>query len=127
MKSLKTALAWGLSFSLVYVLFVLAVFLARGPEAFEQAGTTLPRVAAAYVASGFVGGVLFGLLMPLGRTRAGAALLGLIVAIPVAHIVMLAVDSAALYGAPRPVVTIGTALILGPLCGVAMWYVNHRF
>lgn len=81
-------------------------------------------VIAAYAIAGLIGGGVFGLLLPLGRTRLGAALLGLIVAVPVMHLVSLAVD---LEGTPRLKVVLLTAALLGPMCGVGLWYVNSSF
>jgi hypothetical protein len=121
---LKTGIGWGWRFAAVYIVFVLGLFLLRGPGPFERSGTTLPMVIAAYAIAGMIGGGVFGLLLPLGRTRLGAAFLGLIVAVPVMHVVSLAVD---LEGAPRLTVVLLTAALLGPMSGVGLWYVNSSF
>lgn len=120
----KTGIGWGWRFAAVYIVFVLGLFLLRGPGPFERSGTTLPMVIAAYTVAGLIGGGIFGILLPLGRTRFGAALLGLIVAVPVIHVVTLAVD---LEGASRLTVVLLTASLLGPMSGVGLWYVNSSF
>ena len=113
--------------AMVYFLLVLLIYVFRGSAPFERAGTTLSQVSLGYLIGGLVGGVVFGLLLPLGKTRAGAALLGFVVAVPVIHVIMLAVDESALYGTSRLVITLLTAVILGPACGVAVWYMDRSY
>jgi hypothetical protein len=50
--------------------------------AFEAGHTTLPKLIAAYVASGLVVGVVVGLLLPLARWKSGAAVIGMVATIP---------------------------------------------
>lgn len=121
---LKAGITWGLCFVATYIVFVIGLFLLRGPGPFERSGTTLPKVVAAYAIGGLVGGAVFGILLPLGRTRVGAALLGLVVALPVMHVISLAVD---LEGVPRLTVVLLSAVALGPMCGVGLWYINDGF
>ncbi len=126
-QRVRVGLGWGLSFAGVYTAFVLVVALLRGSAPFERVGTTLPKAIAAYVVAGLLGGAAFGLLLPVGRTRLGAAVLGFVIALPVMYTITIAMDPAALENTSRWVVTLGSAVILGPAGGLSLWYVNRRY
>ena len=81
----------------------------------------------AYCLAGLVGGGVFGLLLPMGRTRRGAALLGFLVALPITYALGMAVEPPERWFSRLPVVALLSAVILGPASGLSMWYVNRRF
>lgn len=89
---IRIGLEWGASFAAVYSAYVTLLWLLRGEGPFERADTTLGKVILAYFLAGLVGGAVFGLLLPMGRNRWGAALLGFLVALPVTYALGMAVE-----------------------------------
>lgn len=118
LKNLKTGLIWGLRYAFAYSLIVLVIAVTRGAEPFQKAGTTLLAVLVVYWSAGVVTGSIVGILLPLGKSMAGAALLGAIGSIPVSCAVLLATQPPSHWGAELPLfVVIG--LLIGPLFGLA--------
>lgn len=124
---IRTGLEWGASFAAVYSAYVVVLWLFRGEAPFEKAETTVVEVILAYCLAGLVGGTVFGILLPLGRSRLGAAFLGFLVALPVTYALGMAVEAPDRWFSHLPVVAVLSALLLGPACGLSMWYVNRRF
>ena len=79
----------------VYCAYVVVLFLVRGPGPFDRHGVTLGAMLATYVAGGLACGLLYGALHPLGRSYAGAMLLGVACATAVFSAVCVAA-----YGLP---------------------------
>jgi hypothetical protein len=125
--NLRSGLEWGAAFAAVYSGYAVLLWLVRGAAPFRGAETTLPKVLAAYFAAGLVGGGLFGLCLPLGRTRPGAALLGLLIGVPVMYAMVLAATPPSEWMGDGLVAGLIGGGCLGPVAGVAMWYVNRRF
>lgn len=123
-SNLRTGLEWGLSFALFYSAYVLLLALIKGPGVFIRAGTTLLTVVAAYFLGGLVGGAAFGLLLPLGRSLTGAAVLGFIVALPVTAAIGMSLWPPEVWLSKTPVILIASGT-LGPLCGASMWFVTQ--
>jgi hypothetical protein len=77
---------------------------------------------AAFFCAGIVGGLVFGLLMPMGSTVFGAAVLGLIVGLPVLFLMTLAVfPDLSVTSGKFLFVWLGATLWLGPAGGAALW------
>lgn len=82
-RNLRTGLGYGVAYAAVYSAFVLVLALLAGERLFAGSGTSLVRVVLGYVAAGVGGGLVVGLLLPLGGTKLGAASVGFVAAIPV--------------------------------------------
>jgi hypothetical protein len=82
-RNLRTGMGYGVAYAAVYSAFVLVLALVVGERLFAGSGTSLVRVVFGYVAAGVGGGLVVGLLLPLGGTKLGAALVGFVAAIPV--------------------------------------------
>jgi hypothetical protein len=74
--------AVGLFEALGFSVHAVALFLLSGPTVFQASGATLGQTILAYVVGGAASGVLIGLLLPLGRWRAGATLIGAFALVP---------------------------------------------
>src|SRR6266576_312075 len=90
-ERLFTGLRWGFVYAAACSAVALASILIRGPGVLRPYHVGVLGVIALYFASGIVGGSVFGLLMPIGQTLGGAALLGWLVMIPVAALISIVV------------------------------------
>lgn len=72
----------GVAMAVLLSAWALAVYLFRGPGAFQGLGTSFTVVVAVNFAAGILGGVIVGLLLPLTVWRWGAVVVGILAAIP---------------------------------------------
>jgi hypothetical protein len=72
----------GIAAALLTSVVAIVQYVVTNGAAFAQHGTTLWGVLRLYIAAGLLGGLLFGLLLPVARWRWGAALLGAIAMMP---------------------------------------------
>jgi hypothetical protein len=126
LDNLKSGTRWGLAFAAFYSAAAVLIWLVRGDVAFEAQGTSLWQVLLAYVAGGMAAGVVVGLLMPLGRTRFGAGVIGFVAAVPVMFVVGMAVSPPPTWFTRVPIVAFGCAAILGPIVGIQFWNAARR-
>jgi hypothetical protein len=124
---IRSGLVWGAGFAAVYSAYVILVGILNGGEPFEAAGTSLARVVGVYWLGGLLGGTVFGLALPLTRTRGGAAVVGVLAAFPVWCAIGLAVEPVSGWFTTVPANAALLALVAGPTCGLALWYVNRHF
>jgi hypothetical protein len=123
---IRSGLAWGAGFAAAYSVYVILVGILNGRAPFEAAGTSLARVVGVYWLGGLLGGTVFGLALPLTRTRGGAAIVGALAAFPVWCAIGLAVEPVSRWLTTVPANAGMLALVAGPICGVALWYVNRH-
>ena len=64
---------YGVLFSLVYDVYAVGLFVMSGAEPFKRDGITIGIAIAAYTVGGIVAGSIVGALLPLSRSRIGAA------------------------------------------------------
>ena len=125
--SLRANVAWGVrrgvTAGLFFVGWAALVFLARGTVAVATPGggsLTLAAVIAAYLAGGALAGAVVGALRPLGRSRPGSALLGLMAAVPLFVAIRFAAEGPAPWTRGDTVLVGVCALFAGPLTGLAL-------
>jgi len=82
---------WGAAYSAVLVAWVVFLWLVRGSEPFDRRGVTFLAVVIVYVVGGPVTGAVVGLLLPFAKSSLGAALTGIVAAIPVTVIIIATV------------------------------------
>jgi hypothetical protein len=82
----------GIGMACILSLYVLVLYLFRGPAPFQAYGTTLLNTVWAYFVGGAAAGVVVGLLHPVTRTAWGAALVGFVAGIPVYWAAMISLD-----------------------------------
>src|SRR6266516_3389796 len=123
---LSTGLRWGFMYAAVCSAVGLGSVLIRGPSALRPYHLSVAGMVALYLGCGMVGGSVFGLLMPVGRTLLGAVFLGLLVAIPVAVLMVMAVAPDITPGSGEFVWTCSGVSLLGPVGGAGLWIVNSR-
>ncbi len=120
-ERLFTGLRWGFVYAAACSAVALASILIRGPGVLRPYHVGVLGVIALYFASGIVGGSVFGLLMPIGQTLGGAALLGWLVMIPVAALISIVVAPDLRPGSAEFVWVCAGVSLLGPVCGAAFW------
>ena len=100
--------------------------LISGPSALRPYHLSVAGMVALYLACGIVGGSVFGLLMPLGRTLVGSVFLGLLVAIPIAVLMAMVVAPDVAPGTGEFMWICAGVALLGPVAGAGLWIVNNR-
>jgi hypothetical protein len=112
---------WGLMFGLIYVLILGVLFALQGPEMFRPYDTTFTEVATLYLMGGVGGGLIVGLLRPLLRRRWGAALVGILAAIPVGLGFQMMRIGSAPWGTKDTLVVAIFSVALGATVGWVNW------
>jgi len=100
--------------------------LVHGPGVLRPYHLSLAGMIAVYLVAGIVGGSIFGLFMPLGRSLLGAAFLGFVVAIPIAVLMAIIVAPDVAPGTGEFVWICAGVSLLGPVGGAGLWIVNNR-
>lgn len=72
----------GLMLACIYLLFLAVPTIFFGYNAFEAEAGSVERSIMLYLASGATGGCVAGMLLPLARTRVGAAFVGIFAVAP---------------------------------------------
>jgi hypothetical protein len=99
--------------------------LVRGPVLFQEHSVTLLPLVGAYLAGGVLGGGIAGALLPLGRRPLGAMLVGLLAALPVCLILSMMLLPLSEWRSTLLLATVGSAVLMGPVAGLGLWYVNR--
>src|SRR5437762_12059189 len=120
-ERLQTGLRWGFLYAAVCSAVALSSVVVRGPAVLQPYHVGALGMIALYFASGIVGRSVFGLLMPLGQTLGGAALLGWLVMVPVGVLMSIVVAPDVRPGSGEFVGLCAGVSLLGPLCGAAFW------
>jgi hypothetical protein len=120
-ERLSTGLRWGFVYAAACSAVALTSVLIRGPAVLKPYHVGVLGMIALYFGSGLVGGSVFGLLMPLGQTLGGAALLGWLVMVPVAVLMSIVVAPDVRPGSAEFVWMCAAVSLLGPACGAAFW------
>ena len=124
-ENLKTGFRWGLLYAVGFTVLAVIVGVVRGVGGgladWSEASRALAFVAGAYFAAGIVSGGLVGLLLPIGRSRAGAAVLGFIGGIPVYGIVGMAATPPHTWWPGLLIITLIAATVVGAPLGLLIW------
>jgi len=80
---IRWGLRWGAYYSVILTAWVTLLWLLRGSRPFEGQSVTLVAVVTLYVVGGPVTGAIVGLLLPFARSGLGAAITGIVAAIPI--------------------------------------------
>jgi hypothetical protein len=108
-----------------FVAYALLLFLIRGHAPFDANGTTLPAVMLAYLFGGILSGVSLGLFLPIGRTRAGAMLLGVLAVFPMYQAAGFAIVGFGSWSWDEVIISIVAAVPTGSFLGwMAHWYLR---
>lgn len=78
---LRAGSVTGLAIALVYSGYVLVLDVLSGGRAFADVGVGVRVIVPFYVAGGLAGGLVYGLLKPLTRSRVGAGFVGFVIAL----------------------------------------------
>ena len=120
---IRRGVIFGLALAGFFCLYVLVVYAILGDNASEKDGVSLGAVLAVYITSGFLGGVVYGLLNPLGRTLSGKIVIGVVIGA-----LVFAAITTAMHGMPTRwdrTQWSGIA-ILGLILGVVGGVVAHK-
>ena len=125
-ERVSTGVRWGLLYATVYSAVGLVSVLSRGPAVLKPYHLTVLEMIVVYFASGLVGGSVFGLLMPLGRSLVGAVFLGWLVMAPIALLMSLLVARDVRVGSQEFIWVWVVVSLLGPVCGAAFWIRSNQ-
>lgn len=114
-------LRWGLAFAVGYSALASVMWVVQGAAGLSTRGLSLPSLIGCYFIGGVLGGGLFGFLLPLSRTRAGSALLGAVVALPLMLGLGLVASSETLSRQELLIGFVLSAATLGPVAGYVFW------
>ncbi|HEX5438980.1 MAG TPA: hypothetical protein VFW98_17645 [Gemmatimonadaceae bacterium] len=92
LQNLGWGVRWGLKFAVVYSAFALIALLFGGAAVFQHSGTTFVFAIGLYFAAGLVAGAIVGVLRPVTRGPIGAAIVGVIAAIPICVLTRFSID-----------------------------------
>jgi len=121
-SDIKWGLSWGLWLAGGFSLLGTALFVLQGTVLGNPSRFSFPLVILGYFAMGVMGGVLVGVLRPLGQGRVGATILGIISGILVYAIaIIVAVGEKEFLSLPGLVSTLVLGTIIGGLCGHTTW------
>lgn len=104
----------GIFIATLFSVWAVAVYLVSGGGAFERLGISFGATISIYFAGGIVGGLVVGLIWPLTRWWWGAAVVGVVGALPVYLMASVALDGDFLGG------TI-LAIVVGGIVGLRSW------
>jgi hypothetical protein len=124
-RDVRRGIRWGLYFAAAYSLYVVAVVVLRGPSVLARQGVTLIGLVLAYFGGGIIGGAITGALLPIARKPLGAMVVGFFAAVPVCFLMGMLVIPSVEWSTALPVVALGVAALLGPLCALGLWYVRR--
>lgn len=83
LSNIRWGLAWALGYIAFYCVVAMIMNAVSNGEAYASKGITLPQVLGVYVVCGLIGGLILGTLRPLTKTKTGATVVGVIVAVPI--------------------------------------------
>ena len=113
-------LGYGLLIATGFSAWVVTVYLRSGNAPFEKVGTTLWAVILLYFCAAILIGPIVGLLLPLARTtRSGAALLGIVAAIPFYAMARITLEGFTSWTLGDALVILILALFVGVPVGLA--------
>jgi len=95
-------------------------------EALRQRGPSVPTVIALYPVVRVGGGLLTGVLLPPARSMVCAAVVGLVVAVPLLLVLGIAGPPGEIVSSKGILSATITAVLLGPASGAGLWWVIHR-
>jgi len=109
---------WGALFGVAFVAIAVVIYTLSGQTAFEAHHTTFGRVVLTYFFGGVAAGVVVGIMKPLTRWKAGAAVVGFLAGMPVATIMRFATDGFGPWHRSDTIDVIVMSLILGVPTGI---------
>ena len=100
--------------------WVLTLYARRGSVPFDAVGTTPGAVILLYYCAAVVAGLLVGILLPLARAnRWGAALVGIVAALPLYAMARVALEGFAPWTAVDTISVVGASTVVGSIVGLA--------
>lgn len=114
----------GTKFTLVgataYSLYVLGLFALRGSQPFERQSTSVLSVILAYYVAALLAGTVIGILLPLGHSKWGKALIGSVASIPVYASAAISVQGFAPWSTLEVVLLLLVSVGFGSIVGLAI-------
>ena len=118
LANLRWGLSWSIGFIIVYSLIALAAFLLAGPPPHES----FAHLILTYVILGILAGLTLGVLRPIGKTKTGAIILGMIIGMLVYLGGGVSVEGVRGLGNPGGVIALLIAgVVVGGLMGRKTW------
>jgi hypothetical protein len=117
--------AVGLVQALGFSAYALALVLLRGPADFLAFGATLGQAIVAYFAGGAASGMFVGLLLPLGRWRVGATLLGAFALVPFYVAIAVVIPGFDAWASGWMIAFMALAAVAGGIAGAWGYSLGH--
>jgi hypothetical protein len=122
LKNLRWGILSGMAFATLFSAWIILLAIVRRSWEFDSYHVSAWQIILSYFAGGIGGGAVVGLARPITRYRLGAAVVGLVAAIPVAFAVEFAMQG--MPGSWPDDAWIGFYFIagfLGPVAGLIRW------
>jgi hypothetical protein len=111
---------WGVYYAAVLVAWITLIRIVRGTEPFQRQGVAFTQVLLLYVLGAPITGAIVGILFPFTRTATGAAVVGVVAAIPVSFATITMVADQPPGTKVHTFATIMMAVSGGAMCGVML-------
>jgi hypothetical protein len=126
LRTLREDLIWGLGLGVFGTAASFGIGLMRGLRNSARAGLNaeMPtwEIIAAMSLAGIVAGALIGLLRPLGKSRMGSMVIGIVVMVPVAIVSTIVSDGPmSVWSLETWLVSFASSSILGACFGLLLW------
>jgi len=128
-RSVRSAVGWGLRYAAAFSLLATLIGAAqsvRAGNSFAETLSLLGLIVLAYFGGALVAGVVVGTLLPVGRTRIGAMVLGFVGGLPAYGAVGMAVVPLGSWWPDLVYVTMLCAVTVGPPVGYLIWRDESR-
>ena len=120
-ERVKIGLFLGLCVGAAFASIVGVQIIFRGTDWLLERGLHPASVLVGYLLGGAVGGVIIGLLAPMGRTWYGAAVLGFVVAVPVFYVMAPVAEPPEGWAVGLTRTVLELSLFMGPVIGLGVW------
>jgi hypothetical protein len=114
-------LIYAVAFSAFVIVLALVTLGRTGWSGVKEAFVVTSMMVAGYFIIGIVAGAVVGILLPLGKTRLGAAILGFVGASVVYGGARLAMDGPVIWWPRGLVSAVAMSAIIGPVVGLIFW------
>lgn len=115
---IRKGVLWGLQAAVVLTIWVTTIRIVRGPATFDELGASYPVVVGVYFLSGLTGGLLWGFLAPLSKSRIGIVVIAMVVMAPAGVAIHFALGYPIDELIESVLLTMGTGALVGVVIAV---------
>lgn len=111
---------WGTRFGFAYFVLACVLVALGGGRGANAEPPTLARLAAVYMIGGILSGIQVGALLPIAKSRNGAAIAGALVAVPFSVLLRFSIEGFGPWRGEDTVVSLLFAALIGIPAGVVL-------